>query len=143
MEVLYWKHVKEQLETLRKLQRREASTGHWPHSPGWRETAVAHRFSAQAAKRWLPRAEEGLWPVEEDRLEDSLEELGAAGGCSQGGGRKRAQDRLPADLPPLVPPHLPADDFLEPEEYAEPDGAKPEDAADLGRSRGGLLARPS
>uniref|UniRef100_G1PGD3 Condensin-2 complex subunit H2 n=1 Tax=Myotis lucifugus TaxID=59463 RepID=G1PGD3_MYOLU len=78
MEVLYWKHVREQLETLRKLQRREA------------------------AKRWLPRAEEELWPVEEDRLEDSLEELGAA-----------------------------ADDFLEPEEYAEPDRAKPEDAADL------------
>ncbi|EPQ09003.1 Condensin-2 complex subunit H2 [Myotis brandtii] len=102
MEVLYWKHVREQLETLRKLQRREASTGHWPHRPGWWETAVAHRFSAQAAKRWLPRAEEELWPVEEDRLEDSLEELGAA-----------------------------ADDFLEPEEYAEPDGAKPEDAADL------------
>ncbi|XP_077614205.1 condensin-2 complex subunit H2 isoform X5 [Crocuta crocuta] len=54
MEVLYWKHVKEQLETLRKLQRREM------------------------AERWLPRPEEGLWPVEEDRLEDSLEELGAA-----------------------------------------------------------------
>ncbi|XP_059537253.1 condensin-2 complex subunit H2 isoform X2 [Myotis daubentonii] len=78
MEVLYWKHVREQLETLRKLQRREAT------------------------KRWLPRDEEGLWPVEEDRLEDSLEELGAAAG-----------------------------DFLEPEEYAEPDGAEPEDAADL------------
>ena len=28
MEVLYWRHVREQLETLRKLQRREASTGH-------------------------------------------------------------------------------------------------------------------
>ncbi|KAM7115057.1 condensin-2 complex subunit H2 isoform 2-T2 [Molossus nigricans] len=78
MEVLYWTHVKEQLETLRKLQRREAT------------------------KRWLPRAEEGLWPVEEDRLEDSLQELGAA-----------------------------ADDFLEPEEYAEPDGAKLGEAADL------------
>ncbi|KAM7115056.1 condensin-2 complex subunit H2 isoform 1-T1 [Molossus nigricans] len=78
MEVLYWTHVKEQLETLRKLQRREV------------------------AKRWLPRAEEGLWPVEEDRLEDSLQELGAA-----------------------------ADDFLEPEEYAEPDGAKLGEAADL------------
>nr|KAF6398981.1 non-SMC condensin II complex subunit H2 [Molossus molossus] len=77
MEVLYWTHVKEQLETLRKLQRREAT------------------------KRWLPRAEEGLWPVEEDRLEDSLQELGAA------------------------------DDFLEPEEYAEPDGAKLGEAADL------------
>ncbi|KAK1327657.1 hypothetical protein QTO34_012946 [Cnephaeus nilssonii] len=77
MEVLYWKHVREQLETLRKLQRREAT------------------------KRWLPRAEEGLWPVEEDRLEDSLEELGAA------------------------------DDFLEPEGFAEPDAAKPEDTAAL------------
>ncbi|KAF0883178.1 CNDH2 protein, partial [Crocuta crocuta] len=78
MEVLYWKHVKEQLETLRKLQRREAST-----------------------ERWLPRPEEGLWPVEEDRLEDSLEELGAA------------------------------EDFLEPEEYAEPQEAKPGEATDL------------
>ncbi|XP_042804168.1 condensin-2 complex subunit H2 isoform X1 [Panthera leo] len=77
MEVLYWKHVKEQLETLRKLQRREV------------------------AERWLPRPEEGLWPVEEDRLEDSLEDLGAA------------------------------DDFLEPEEYAEPQEAKPGEAADL------------
>lgn len=48
--------------------------------PRWWEAAAAHTFSAQAAKRWLPRAEEGLWPVEEDRLEDSLEELGAAGG---------------------------------------------------------------
>lgn len=135
MEVLYWKHVREQLETLRKLQRREASTGHWPPGPGWGEAAAAHTFSAQAAKRWLPRPEEELWPVEEDRLEDSLEELGEAGGCSQGGGKKGAQDWLPAHLP--VPPHLPADDFLEPEGYAEPDRAKPEDAADLGRSRAG------
>ncbi|KAB0387440.1 hypothetical protein FD755_002396 [Muntiacus reevesi] len=78
MEVLYWKHVKEQLETLRKMQRREA------------------------AERWLPRAEQGLWPVEEDRLEDSVEDLGAA-----------------------------ADDFLEPEEYAEPEGAEPGDDADM------------
>ncbi|XP_025714433.1 condensin-2 complex subunit H2 isoform X3 [Callorhinus ursinus] len=77
MEVLYWKHVKEQLETLRKLQRREM------------------------AERWLPRPEEGLWPVE-DQLEDSLEDLGTA-----------------------------ADDFLEPEEYAEPQEAKPGEAADL------------
>ncbi|KAM5250596.1 condensin-2 complex subunit H2 isoform 2-T2 [Hipposideros larvatus] len=72
MEVLYWKHVKEQLETLRKLQRREV------------------------AEPWLPRAEEGLWP-EEDRLEDSLEA---------------------------------ADDFLEPEEYVEPEGAELGKAAD-------------
>ncbi|CAI9165701.1 unnamed protein product [Rangifer tarandus platyrhynchus] len=78
MEVLYWKHVKEQLETLRKMQRREA------------------------AERWLPRAEQGLWPVEEDRLEDSVEDLGAA-----------------------------ADDFLEPEEYAEPEGAEPREDADM------------
>ncbi|XP_044771231.1 condensin-2 complex subunit H2 isoform X1 [Neomonachus schauinslandi] len=77
MEVLYWKHVKEQLETLRKLQRREM------------------------AERWLPRPEEGLWPVE-DQLEDSLEDLGTA-----------------------------ADDFLEPEEYAEPQEAKPGEAAEL------------
>lgn len=26
MEVLYWKHVREQLETLRKLQKREVNT---------------------------------------------------------------------------------------------------------------------
>ncbi|XP_066866632.1 condensin-2 complex subunit H2 isoform X4 [Kogia breviceps] len=77
MEVLYWKHVREQLETLRKLQRREA------------------------AERWLPRAQEEPWPAEEDRLEDSLEDLGAAG------------------------------DFLEPEEYAEPEGAEPGEDADL------------
>ncbi|XP_032502349.1 condensin-2 complex subunit H2 isoform X2 [Phocoena sinus] len=77
MEVLYWRHVREQLETLRKLQRREA------------------------AERWLPRAQEEPWPAEEDRLEDSLEDLGAAG------------------------------DFLEPEEYAEPEGAEPGEDADL------------
>ncbi|XP_034499464.1 condensin-2 complex subunit H2 isoform X6 [Ailuropoda melanoleuca] len=76
MEVLYWKHVKEQLETLRKLQRRKM------------------------AERWLPRPEEGLWPVE-DQLEDSLEDLETA------------------------------DDFLEPEEYAEPQEAMPGEAADL------------
>ncbi|KAF5928238.1 hypothetical protein HPG69_014843 [Diceros bicornis minor] len=78
MEVLYWQHVREQLETLRKLQRREK------------------------AERWLPRAEEGLWPEEEDRLEDSLEDLEAA-----------------------------ADELLEAEEYAEPEGAEPGEAADL------------
>ncbi|XP_004438065.2 PREDICTED: condensin-2 complex subunit H2 isoform X2 [Ceratotherium simum simum] len=76
MEVLYWQHVREQLETLRKLQR-------------------------EKAERWLPRAEEGLWPEEEDRLEDSLEDLEAA------------------------------DELLEPEEYAEPEGAEPGEAADL------------
>ncbi|CAH6791340.1 condensin-2 complex subunit H2 isoform X1 [Phodopus roborovskii] len=78
MEVLYWKHVKEQLESLRKLQRRKMT------------------------ERWLPRAKEDLWPVEEERLEDSLEDLGVA-----------------------------ADDFLEPEEYAEPEEVVPGEAADL------------
>ncbi|XP_061060333.1 condensin-2 complex subunit H2 isoform X2 [Eubalaena glacialis] len=77
MEALYWRHVREQLESLRKLQRREA------------------------AERWRPRAQEEPWPAEEDRLEDSLEDLGAAG------------------------------DFLEPEEYAEPEGAEPGEDADL------------
>ncbi|XP_063518801.1 condensin-2 complex subunit H2 isoform X4 [Pongo pygmaeus] len=70
MEVLYWTHVKEQLETLRKLQRREV------------------------AEQWLR-------PTEEDHLEDSLEDLGAA------------------------------DDFLEPEEYVEPEGVDPREAAGL------------
>ncbi|XP_078200603.1 condensin-2 complex subunit H2 isoform X6 [Callithrix jacchus] len=77
MEVLYWTHVKEQLVTLRKLQRREV------------------------AEQWLPRAEEELWPAEDDHLEDSLEDLGAA------------------------------DDLLEPEECVEPEGADPKEAADL------------
>ncbi|KAK2494409.1 hypothetical protein MC885_013979 [Smutsia gigantea] len=72
MEELYWEHVREQLEALRKLQRRER------------------------AERWLPTAE-GLWPAEEDHLE----ELRAA-----------------------------ADDFLEPEAYAETEGAEPGVAAD-------------
>lgn len=77
MEVLYWKHVKEQLDALRQLQRQEM------------------------AERWLPRAEEALWPEEEDRQDDSLEDLGVA------------------------------DDFLEPEECAEPEEARLEEAADL------------
>lgn len=45
MEVLYWKHVKEQLETLRKMQRREASTGHSGPCGAWWETAVPLRGS--------------------------------------------------------------------------------------------------
>lgn len=78
MEVLYWKHVKEQLETLQKLRRRKIN------------------------ERWLPGAKQDLWPTEEDRLEESLEDLGVA------------------------------DDFLEPEEYVEePAGVMPEEAADL------------
>lgn len=51
MEVLYWKHVKEQLDTLRRVKRQ------------------------QAASPWLPGAEE---PVEEDRGEDPPEDLGDA-----------------------------------------------------------------
>ncbi|KAM4882032.1 condensin-2 complex subunit H2 isoform 2-T2 [Thomomys bottae] len=78
MEVLYWKHVNNQLETLRKLQRNEM------------------------AERWLPRAEERLWPAEGEALEDSLEDLGGV-----------------------------TDDFLEQEGYAEPEGAKPGEAANL------------
>ncbi|XP_035551843.1 condensin-2 complex subunit H2 isoform X7 [Canis lupus baileyi] len=54
MEVLYWKHVREQLETLRRLQRRELG------------------------ERWLPRPDEGLWPEDDDNLEDSLEDLRTA-----------------------------------------------------------------
>ncbi|XP_077770065.1 condensin-2 complex subunit H2 isoform X6 [Canis aureus] len=54
MEVLYWKHVREQLETLRRLQRREMG------------------------ERWLPRPDEGLWPEDDDNLEDSLEDLRTA-----------------------------------------------------------------
>ncbi|XP_075816449.1 condensin-2 complex subunit H2 isoform X1 [Microtus pennsylvanicus] len=78
MEVLYWKHVKEQLESLQKLQRQKMT------------------------ERWLPGAKEDLWPVEEERLEESLEDLGEA-----------------------------ADDFLEPEEYAEREEVMPGEAADL------------
>lgn len=78
MEVLYWKRVKEQLETLQKLRRRKI-TG-----------------------RWLPGAKQDLWPTEEDRLEESLEDLGVA------------------------------DDFLEPEEYVEEaSGVMPAEATDL------------
>ncbi|XP_023558341.1 condensin-2 complex subunit H2 isoform X2 [Octodon degus] len=77
MEALYWKHVTEQLEALRRLQRRET------------------------AERWLPRAEEGLWPAEDDHVEDSLEDLGAA------------------------------DDFLEPEEDVEIEGAEPGEGPNL------------
>lgn len=77
MEVLYWNHVNEQLQTLRKLQ------------------------SRQTAEQWLPRAEDGMWPAEDDHLEESLEDLGAP------------------------------DDSLEPEDDVELEGAKPGEAAGL------------
>uniref|UniRef100_A0A8C9PF59 Condensin-2 complex subunit H2 n=1 Tax=Spermophilus dauricus TaxID=99837 RepID=A0A8C9PF59_SPEDA len=79
MEVLYWKHVKEQLETLRTLQRREIT------------------------EQWLPRAEEGLWPAEDNRLEESLEDLGATGGCLLAlgwGSSVEPADFLPAEAMP-------------------------------------------
>lgn len=44
---------------------------------------------------------------------------------------------LPANLPPAGASCLPADDFLEPEEYAEPPEAQPGAAADLGRPERG------
>lgn len=104
MEVLYWKHVKEQLETLRKLQRREASPGPWPPNPQPRAVGggSGSHLSAQAATPWLPEAEEGLWPVEEDRLE----ELEEAGGCSQvvGGGGSGQAACSPASCPFHPPP---------------------------------------
>lgn len=78
--------------------------------------------------------------MEEDRLEDSLEDLGAAGGSLLGRARVGARHPLPASLPPPGPLCLPTDDFLEPEEYAEPQEAKPGEAADLGRSESELLA---
>ncbi|KAB0397161.1 hypothetical protein E2I00_004713, partial [Balaenoptera physalus] len=78
--------------------------------PGKDEGALLTRLSCadmevlywrHAAERWRPRAQEEPWPAEEERLEDSLEDVGAAG------------------------------DFLEPEEYAEPEGAEPGEDADL------------
>lgn len=38
-------------------------------------------FSGQITGRWLPGAKQDLWPTEEDRLEESLEDLGVAGEC--------------------------------------------------------------
>lgn len=56
-----------------------------PHvAPSGRQPCPSQILSAQMAERWLPRAEEGLWPEEEDRLEDSLEDLEAAGGAYWG-----------------------------------------------------------
>lgn len=137
MEVLYWRHVKEQLETLQKLRRREASTGRGgPGGPGGRDGSGL-TVSAQAAEQWLPRAEEGLWPAEEDRLEDSLEELGEAGGCTCSRvGARQLRTGMGLTCLLLGPLGLPADDFLEPEECTEPEGAQPVEAADLGRSGG-------
>lgn len=83
MEVLYWRHVKEQLETLRRLQRREM------------------------AERWLPRAEEELWPAEDDRLEGSLEDLGVADDL-EADGCVEAEDARPGEATGLDAEALPA-----------------------------------
>lgn len=84
--------------------------------------------------------------MEEDRLEDSVEDLGAAGGAAGalqvgplGAGRGRLSARGSLTLCPGAP--FSADDFLEPEEYVEPEGAEPGEDADMGRSGSGLLAR--
>ncbi|MCV4593638.1 hypothetical protein OFC51_31820, partial [Escherichia coli] len=53
-------------------------------------------------ERWLPGAKQDLWPAEEERLEEPLEDLGVA------------------------------DDFLEAEEYVEEsEGVMPREAAGL------------
>lgn len=84
MEVLYWQHVREQLETLQKLKRREVSALGLV-GRGLGAVPLTDAVLGQMAKQWLPEAEdeEEVWPAEEERLEGSLEDLGAAGGCSQ------------------------------------------------------------
>lgn len=83
---------------------------YWSLRPwAWWERAVPlSALSAQTAERWLPRAEEeGLWPVEEDRLEDSLEDLGVAGGHLLGGPGRGSAPAASADLPSagVLPSH--------------------------------------
>ncbi|XP_074083255.1 condensin-2 complex subunit H2 isoform X2 [Macrotis lagotis] len=51
LEALYWKHVKEQVDALRKLRQGEVT------------------------EQQLSKAQEGLWALEEERAEDSLEHL--------------------------------------------------------------------
>lgn len=100
-----------------------------PSSP-WHQIVPSQMFSLQRAERWLPRAE-ALWTAEEDHLEDSLEDLGAAGGCLLGRARG-LNTRCPLTCLLLGWPRLPADDFLEPEAYAETEGSEPGVAADPG-----------
>ncbi|XP_051818537.1 condensin-2 complex subunit H2 isoform X1 [Antechinus flavipes] len=52
LEALYWKHIKEQVDALRKLRQGEG------------------------AEQLLAKDQEGLWALEEERVEDSLEQLG-------------------------------------------------------------------
>lgn len=79
MEVLYWQHVREQLETLQKLKRREVSALGLV-GRGLGAVPLTDPVLGQMAKQWLPEAEdeEEVWPAEEERLEGSLEDLGAA-----------------------------------------------------------------
>ncbi|XP_058529293.1 condensin-2 complex subunit H2 isoform X1 [Ochotona princeps] len=84
MEVLYWQHVREQLETLRKLKRREM------------------------ARQWLPEAEEEeVWPAEEERLEGSLEDLGAAADDLEAEGCVQPEDTRPGEASGLEAQALP------------------------------------
>lgn len=60
-----------------------------------------------------------------------------------GAGRGRVQcPPQPNSLTSLLPGCSPfsADDFLEPEEYVEPEGAEPGEDADMGRSGSGVQA---
>lgn len=54
-------------------------------------------FSGQVAEQWLR-------PAEEDHLEDSLEDLGAAGGCLPGHGVGLGTCRLAACVLFTLPP---------------------------------------
>uniref|UniRef100_A0A6I8NB78 Condensin-2 complex subunit H2 n=1 Tax=Ornithorhynchus anatinus TaxID=9258 RepID=A0A6I8NB78_ORNAN len=58
MEVLYWQHVKERLEVLRKLQRRGGEGS----------------GKKQLAEQWLQQTQAEMCPPEEDRAEDFLEQ---------------------------------------------------------------------
>lgn len=62
----------------RKMQRRRQCRACGPRGAWW-ETAVP-LMGCLCTGGWpvVARAEQGLWPVEEDRLEDSVEDLGAA-----------------------------------------------------------------
>uniref|UniRef100_A0A6I8NU63 Condensin-2 complex subunit H2 n=1 Tax=Ornithorhynchus anatinus TaxID=9258 RepID=A0A6I8NU63_ORNAN len=57
MEVLYWQHVKERLEVLRKLQRRGGEGS-----------------GKKLAEQWLQQTQAEMCPPEEDRAEDFLEQ---------------------------------------------------------------------
>uniref|UniRef100_A0A8D0UJA3 Condensin-2 complex subunit H2 n=1 Tax=Sus scrofa TaxID=9823 RepID=A0A8D0UJA3_PIG len=131
MEALYWKHVREQLETLRRLQRREASTGHCAPGPGGREQCPSvlslHRWPSGGCQG--PRRRGcGLWRRTAWRTPWRIWEWQVG---TYWVGRVGAQHPLPQLTCLLLGSSPPTDDFLEPEEYAEPEGAKPGEDADL------------